>query len=311
MTTPTPKSPREAFAPLRELASFALLGVTGLALLTALINLIPPDMPASFSYLDYVTAGRNADFVALIVLASAVLAVVCAAFLGEPIARASLVTLVAMVALGVAILFGLIFDLLLPVVHLGTEGTFMDTVKFMLQRLTLVALAVVAGYLVFRVWQGAFFTPKPQPAAPYGGYGYQAPYGQPGGQPGGYGQPGAYGQPPQQQQYGQPGAAGYGQQGGATPAGPGYGAPGQPAPAAPTYGQGQQYGQAPTYGQNPQYGSQPTYGQPPGAGQPPVPGQPPAGYGAAPGSVPPPGSPPPAPGDGGDPGEERTQIRPQ
>lgn len=319
MTTPTSKSPREAVTPVRELVAFALLGVTGLALLTALVNLIPPDLPASFSYLDYITvrsgefSGLGASFVALPLIAAAVLAVVVAAYVGEPVAKAGLITVVAMVQVGVALLLGFIFDLLLPVINIGSEATFIETVKLALRLLASYAPAVVAGFVIFRTWHGAFFTPKPQPTASYGGYGYQAPYGQPQ-QPQQYGQPGAYGAPQQPQQYGQPGTYGQGA--------PAYGTPGQAATPgqAPTYGQPpQQYGQQQqTYGQPPQqYGAQPGYGQPGQQPAAPPPPPQPGGYGQSLGAVPPsPGTPPPvspgaAPGDGNDPGEERTQIQPR
>ncbi len=322
MTTPSPKSPREAIAPSRELISFALIGVTGLALLSALVSLVPPDLPAHVSYLDYNAlrlaemSGLSTSFVSLLVIVPAVLAVVVAAYIGEPVTKANLVTVVALIQLGVALVLGLIFDLFLPVVNVGSDATFMETVKFGVRLLSQYAAAVVAGFVVFRTWHGAFFTPKPKPAAaPFGGYGYQAPYGQPQQQQ--YGQPGAYGQPPQQ--YGQPGSF---NPGGAAPAGGAYGAPnpatpGQPGQANP-YGvpQQQQYGQPGTYGQPPQQYA-PGYGQPGQQPAAPPPPQPAGTYGQSvignpPSSVAPqPGAPAPASGDEDDPDEERTQIQPR
>ena len=49
MTTPSPKTFREAVAPVRALAAFMLLGVTAFALLLALLNLVPTDRGRFFS----------------------------------------------------------------------------------------------------------------------------------------------------------------------------------------------------------------------------------------------------------------------
>jgi hypothetical protein len=280
MTTSSPKPLREVLAPARELVAFALLGAVALALLTALGDLLPTDFqrPDFYSYTFYL-AVNPPGFLTLVNVAAPVLAVLLVTAMGDPAPRARLVTIIAMVLLAVAILFGLIFELLLGFIGAVTDASFLNGVKVVaLPQLVTLVLAAAALLVVFRIWQGLFYVAKPKPAAPeasWGGYGYQAQYGQ---QQPGYGQPTQYGQP----QYGQPGQYGqaqpaadpaqahaqaqaqqaaqqaqaqqaaqqqaYGQQPGQAP----YGQSGYPQQA---YGQQPQYGQA--YGQQPQYGQAP------------------------------------------------------
>src|SRR5690606_17674685 len=130
MTTPTTKSPREVFAPMREIVAFALLGVTALGLLSALLDLIPStELPPFVSYLDYVATMRGRGFTAWPVVVSSVLAVVLVAYLGEPSARAKLVTVLATALQGVVVLFAFVFDVLLPLFPLLS-----DDVLFGVQR---------------------------------------------------------------------------------------------------------------------------------------------------------------------------------
>jgi hypothetical protein len=299
MTTPSAKTFRESIAPVRVLVAFGMLGVVALALLTALLKLIPDDDRITFAYDDsylFYLGASPPGFLALVPVILPILAVVLVTVGEEPPAQARMVTVLGMVLLAAVAFFGFTFELVLGSIGYATqEGTpLLDSLRLVLTQLGMMLLAVVGLLLLFRVWQGMFSQPKPAAQqAGWGAYGYQAPYGQPTGypqQPGqyDYSQPAAAAAQQQQQQqyaqhYGQQPAAQYGQ----AP----YGQPGQydyaqqQAAAAQQqylqqqYGQ-QQYGQQPgTYGQPGQPG---TYGQPSGTyGQPGQYGQP---AGAAPGS---------------------------
>jgi hypothetical protein len=228
MTTSSPKSLREVVAPVREIAAFALLGAVALALLTALTNLLPTEAqrPEFFPYLFYL--GSNPPgFLTLVNIAAPVVAVLLVTAVGDPSPRAKLVTMGAAVLLAVVIFFGLIFEVLLGFIGFVQEVSFLDGLKTVAMPLLVqFLLAGVALLVVFRIWQGMFYVPKPAAApqqAGWTGYGYQAPYGQQGyAQPGQaqYGQQPQYGQqqaaqpqaqqpyaqPASQQQYGQPAA---------------------------------------------------------------------------------------------------------
>jgi hypothetical protein len=264
MTTTSPKSLREVVAPVREIAAFALLGAVALALLTALTNLLPTEAqrPEFLPYLLYLGSDPP-GFLTLINIAAPVVAVLLVTTIGDPSPRAKLITMGAAVLLAVVIFFGLIFEVLLGFIGFAQDVSFLDGLKSVaMPQLVMFLLAAVALLVVFRIWQGMFYVPKP--AAPqqagWTGYGYQAPYGQQG-----YAQPGQaqYGQQPQygqqqpaaqpQQQYAQPTQQQYGQQ-------PGYGQQqpqqyGQSAyPAQQQYAQPttqQPYGQAAGYGTTP------------------------------------------------------------
>lgn len=319
MTTSSPKTLKDVLGPARDLLAFGLLGVTGLALLAALMGLFPSEyerFQTNDTYTFYLGA-RPPGFLTLITVGAPLLAVLLVTGLGEPTARAKLVTMISAIAIAVAVVFGLIFDVLLGFVGLMSELDFLDGMKFALRQLVLLGLAAVALLVCARVWTGLFYVPKPE-AAPqqgaWGGYGYQGQYGQPG-QPQYGQQQAAYGQ----SQYGQPaqqyGGQAYGQP--AQPAQPAqtqqFGQPAQPAqtqqfgqPAQPTQQFGQSSYQPPAAHQPTQagYGQQPGYGQPSGYGQaqsvPPVP----TGSPAAPGSAAATGSP--ATSDDDDP--DRTSV---
>lgn len=314
MTTSSPKSLRDVVAPVREIAAFALLGAVALALLMALADLLPTDAqrPEFVPYLFYL--GTNPPgFLTLVNIAAPVAAVLLVTAVGDPSPRAKFITMAAAVLLAVAIFFGLIFEVLLGFIGFVQEASFLDGLKVVaMPLLVMFLLAATALLVVFRIWQGMFYVPKPAAPQPAGwsGYGYQAQYGQQGyGQPGQvqYGQQSGYGQQPAaaqpQQQYGQPAASQqpYGQPGGGyQQQQQQYGQtayqsqqPAWPAqqPANPAAG-GQVYGQAPSYGTTP---AAPPTGSP--AGQPEDPDRT---------SIvgPPPGSPA-ADGDQNDSGEER------
>lgn len=297
MTTSSPKTFRDIASPLRELAALVLLGVAALALLTAFANLVPTEFQAPSEFVPYglYLGTRPPGFLTLVTVVAPVLAVMLVTGFGDPAPRAKLATVAAAVLLAVAVLFGLIFELLLGFIGLVADASFVDGVKAAMPLTGMLALALLALLVVFRVWQGLFAVAKPAavPGQPgWGAYGYQ--YGQQQ-----YGQPQQYGQAPYGQQYP---AAGYGQAG--------YQQPGQPAqqygyPAQP-YGQQQQPAQPAQPAAPAAY--QPPYGQPSGS-----PYQPPAGgqvYGQAAagsaGSAPVPAGSRPAGGAGDDP--DRTGV---
>jgi hypothetical protein len=315
--TASPKTLREVVTPLREIIAFALLGVAALALLVALLNLVPTDFerPSLMPYAFFV-AIQPPGFLSLVTVGTPVLAILLATGLGDPVRRAKLIASFSTVLLAAAIFFGLIFEVLIGFVGMIAEQSPMDGGKLLLGRLPLLLLALVALLFGFRVWQGMFYVPKPQPTAAaqgaWGGYQHQGQYGQPGypqqqGYPQqtypqqGYPQQTYPQQGQQQQTYPQQGQQAYGQ--------PGHGQQGygQQSPYAQQAYQ-QPYGQ-PAY-QQPQpaqpagYG-QSAYAEPAAAGQPAAPagqptavptsgspagaaaGSPAASSGTAPGSPPP------------------------
>jgi hypothetical protein len=179
------------------------------------------------------------------------LAVLIATHVTPMVARAKLITLAALALYAVAAFFGVIFGLLLGFAAdlsdeglnlTVTEGSWRGALEAALGRLAILALLAAAGFVVFRVWQGMFYVPRPKPVpvqpGVYGqpGYPYPQQYGQPYPQQPTYGQPypqqqpGVYGQPagyPAQQQPAQPATpAGYQPYGGPAPGG---------WPATPTY----------------------------------------------------------------------------
>jgi hypothetical protein len=246
----------------REIAAFALLGAVLLALLTALTNLLPTEAqrPEFFPYLYYL--GSNPPgFLTLVNIIAPVVAVLLVTAVGDPTPRAKLITMGAAALLAVVIFFGLIFEVLLGFIGVTQELSFLDGLKLVaMPQLVLFVLAAVALLVVFRIWQGMFYVPKPAaaPQAAWSGYGYQAPYGQQG-----YAQPG-------QAQYGQQQPQQYGQQA-ASQAQPPAAQPTAQAQAQPQqqYGQAnqQQYGQPAGYAQQQPYGQsgyptqQPAWGQ--------------------------------------------------
>jgi hypothetical protein len=261
------KSASQFTLPLRELAAQVLIGATALLLLVAVIELLIPGAGRG-SFLDRASSSFG-NFINLDRIAFPLLAVLLATHLRPAVGRAKLITLVALVEYAVSAFFGILFGLLV-----GFANTAGDSARVAFESL-LVHVAYtgvlgVAGYAVFRIWQGMYHVAKP--ANPPGVYGQPGGYGGSYGQPAGYG--GTYGQPTQagQAPYGQPG---YGQ-----PAQPTtYGQPGHPS-APPYPDQTQAYPQG--YGQ-PGYGQQSypsTYGQqsyPSTYGQPGSPAQPQSG----------------------------------
>lgn len=200
MTTPSPKTFREAVAPVRALAAFMLLGVTAFALLLALLNLVPTDRGRFFSANSYLLYLGMAPpgFLTLLTIGAPVLAVLVVTISADPPAPAKLVTLISMIMLAFVALFGFIFELALAFIGVTNELTFLDAVQITLPHLAMLALAVLGLLVILKVWQGMFQTAKPA-AQSWGAYGYQAPYGQQGYQQ-------QYGQQPGQQAAQQPAA---------------------------------------------------------------------------------------------------------
>jgi hypothetical protein len=190
----------DAMKKLREPAALAAVGYAGLSVLTALLNLlIPPSsegVSEPFSNLAYDLAS---DFFSVTVAAAAAFAVYLANHSGPSVLRARLITLAALIELGVAALFGVICTLAL----FGSQGEPGQS-KFyeFLHSIGSGAVVAVAGWYVWLTWQ-QHAAVRPAPATWQGGPGYPPQPGQMPGQqvppPGGFGwtpqqQPGAPGQ---------------------------------------------------------------------------------------------------------------------
>ncbi|MFV2101769.1 hypothetical protein [Micromonospora sp. LOL_024] len=262
-TDPTPA--RQVTGPLRELVAVVLLGANAVFLFVGLIRLLTPQGAHST-----VTGRAESSFSAFIGVEAVVLpvlAVLLATHLAPVVARAKLITQVALGEYAAsAVLGGL--TLLIWVVGRLAEGQVFDAMTGMLSRAAWVALFAVAAYVVWSVWQRLYHVPRPraepglygtpQPGWPHPGgpgqAGYQTggwPPVQPGGWPGGdqsagYGgaQPGHPARPGHPAQPGHPGAgqpAGYHPSGGRSgeQATGGYPSPGQSGgqPGWPTAGQ--------------------------------------------------------------------------
>ena len=239
MTTPPQPAPAaekpvgQFLRPLRDLATYALLGATAVFLLVDLVDGFRTDFIGGFIGLDKVLFPIAAVLLALGV---------------QPVhPKAKLITLVALIEYGVAGFFGVIFDVFFGVSKIAAldAGTAFTA---LLARTAWLGLLAVPAYAVVQIWLGLFTVPKPKP------------------QPGVYGQP--YGQPQYGQQFGAPQ---YGQAPPAAPFQPGVVPPppapqtyGQPVSTQPFNPGGAPYGQYPAV-------SQPGWGQPPVSGAPAVP----------------------------------------
>jgi hypothetical protein len=249
---------------LREPAALAAVAFAGLTILAAVVNLL---VPPSSNGVSEPFANRAFDqvgvFLDVVVAAAAAFSVYLANHVAPALAKARLITMVALAEAGVALLFGVVTALALW----GADGEPGES-KF-LRFLTALgggAVVAVAALFVWLTWQG-LAPPAPRPA--------------PGGQyaPGGWQQQGgpAAGQqyPPQAPQGPPPGGFGWSPQ--QQP-----GQPGQPGQSGPTaFGQ-QQAGQNFDRTQllPPVPPGQPQPGQPGPAGYPPQPPQPGAASGA-------------------------------
>ncbi|MFV2085332.1 hypothetical protein [Micromonospora sp. LOL_021] len=219
---------RDLTMPLRELAAAVLLGATAVFLFTSLLDLLVPYRLGVGPGFARRSADSFGNFVNLATIGFPLLAVLLATHLTPELGRARLMTLVALVEYAVAAVFGGLFGLLVGFVVL-VDDTIRGGFQALLSRAAWLAVLGVAGYALWRIWQGRYQVARPRPPAPGGygpppGYGPQGQYGPPGqyAPTGQYGQPGPYGPPPPG--YGQPGQ--YGQPGP-------YHQPGQPGPAYP------------------------------------------------------------------------------
>lgn len=221
-------------APFREVAALILVGAAAVIIFVAFLNFL-------FG-LDNFGLQAQGDFASLVNLETIVLplgAVLLATHVKPVVHRARLITLVSLIEYGVAALFGVIC-LFAAFIHemsgggpFNTGGSIRAGFFNLLDNLVMLGLLAFAGFLVLRIWQGVFNTPRP--VAPQG-YGYGAGYGAPGypQPPAGYGAPGyppppaGYGAPGYPQQYGQPGYPPPAPP--AAPPPPGYGTYPPPAP---------------------------------------------------------------------------------
>lgn len=279
MTSQPPPAPAEGktagqfLRPLRDLAAYALVGVTAVLLFVALFRLIP----SSAQGYSFRTQDAFYGFVNVETVFFPLGAVLLALMVQPRHPKAQLIVLAAVVEYAVAAFFGVIFGLIIGVIDHASNSGVRTAFEELLVRLAWLGLLAVAGWAVFQIWRGMFYVPRPQP------------------------QPGVYGQPTQYNPAAYPGQPGFGQP---HPGQPGFG---QPHPGQPGFGQphpgqppmGQPMGQPP----HPGFGAHP--GQPHPGFPPPPPGQPgfPPHYPApqsAPPAGPPPGQPsaPPAYGPG-------------
>jgi hypothetical protein len=214
---------------LREPAALAAVVFAGLVLLVAVINLLAPpssygNEPFSNRAYDQVTA-----FLDVTVAVALALSVYLANYLEPALAKARLITLIALIEAGVAALFGVVSALAL----FGASGV-PGEAKFLrfLQGVGGGAAVAAAGLFVWLTWQQLAPAPKATVGHPGGQFGGAWPGGGPGaGQ--GYPQPqqapppGGFGWAPQQQPQ-----SPYGQQ----PGVPGQGVPNQPQPQPQPFG---------------------------------------------------------------------------
>jgi len=267
-SAPTGRPPASEFTmPLREIAALVLLGATAVFLFTGLLDLL---VPYQFGASGRGFARRSAEsfggFVNLVTIGFPFLAVVLATHLRPEVARARLITLVALIEYAVCAAFGTVFGLLVGVVVL-VDDSVRTAFQALLFRAAWLAVLGVAGFALIGLWQGRYHVAKPKPPAPPPGpYGQQPGYvpGYPQSQPG-YPQGGGYGHP-QQGSYGHP--PGYPQG-----AAPGHPQPGHPQPGHPQPGYSQPgypggYHQPGTYPQQPPPQYAPPSGQQPGSADP-------------------------------------------
>src|SRR5947209_3214414 len=275
----------ETLKKLREPAALAAVVFAGLTLLVAVINLLAPPSSNGFSE---PFANRAHDqvgtFLDVVVAAAAAFAVYLANHVTPALAKARLITLAALVEMGVALLFGVVTALAqFGADGIGGEGKFLTFVMAIGEGVV-VAVAALFVWMTWQILNPQSARPAGQPGQYGGGWtggpgagtragqgGQQYPP-QAGPPPGGFGwtpQQGA-GQPGQQaagQQAGQPGQQGFGQQ-------PGQSGPTAFGQQAQGHGQGQGQGQGAGAAGAPQpFGSDRTQLLPPVQGGQPQQGQ--------------------------------------
>ena len=271
MSSPPESTPvGQILRPLRDLATYALVGATAVWLLVAVIDLIP-DGSNQFGGRTEASFG---EFVNLPTVVFPIAGVLLALLVQPRHPKARLIVLTALIEYAVAAFFGVFFGLLVGLINVAADAGARAAFMGLLVRLGWLAVLAVAAYAVFLIWQRLYTAPKPPSPGP-GVYGQPPPF-SPGAFPGqpGYGPPPGYpGQvPPGQVPPGHPGP----------PPAPGAYGPttyGQPAPqSAPPF-----QSQAPQSG--PPFQAAPPQSAPPFPSAPPFQGAPPQG--APPHSAPP------------------------
>ncbi|MEU4550850.1 hypothetical protein [Micromonospora violae] len=256
---------RQLTKPLRELAALALLGANAVFLFVGLLRLIAPNDYSSFT--DR-AGGAFFAFIGVESVGLPLLAVLLATHISPVLAKAKLITQVALIEYAVSALFGTLTMLIWTVGRLA-EAEVLDALLGVLTRFAWLVIFAIAAWVVYTIWRAHYYVPRPKPEP--GVYGQPQPGGQP--QAGWPQQPGGWPAP------GQPGGQPQG----------GWPAPGQPGGGYPQAGQ---YGQTSPPFQAPQ--SAPPFPQ----SAPPFPQSAPP-FPAAPQSAPPvnpaPQSAPPAP----------------
>lgn len=201
---------RQLTKPLRELAALALLGANAVFLFVGLLRFIAPNGYGSF------TDRAGSAFLAFIGLEAVglpLLAVLLATHISPVLAKAKLITQVALIEYAVSAVFGTLTMLIWTVGRLA-EAEVLDALLGVLSRFAWMVIFAIAAWVVYTIWRAHYYVPRPKPqpgvyGQPQPGWpqqpgGWPTP-GQPGGQPqGGWpapGQPGGY---PPAAQYGQP-----------------------------------------------------------------------------------------------------------
>jgi hypothetical protein len=246
VTSQPPAAPAEGktagqfLRPLRDLAAYALVGVTAVLLFVALFRLIP----SSAQGYSFRTQDAFYGFVNVETVFFPLGAVLLALMVRPRHPKAQLIVLAAVVEYAVAAFFGVIFGLIIGVIDHASNSGVRTAFEELLVRLAWLGLLALAAWAAFQIWRGMFYVPRPRP------------------------QPGVYGQPPQYNSAAYPGQPGFGP--GQPPhSGPPY--PGQHPMNQPGF---PQHPGQPPMGQPPT--GQPPTGQPP-MGQPPM-GQPHPGF---------------------------------
>jgi hypothetical protein len=234
------KDPVAITAPLREWGALLLVVATAALLFFNLIDVVfvevSLDRFGPFNDFGFRAQERFGNFVEPLTIFAPLVAVLLANHVKPAVPKAKLITLLAVIDYGVTILLGVILLLagFIKIVGLsGTDGAVLYAFITLLIRLILLGLAAFAGFVVLRVFLGAYQAPRPAlggypgyPGYPQQGYPQQPGYPQQGYPTSQYPQPQAY----SQQTSGYP-AQGYPQQ----QSYPGYGQPvaAQPVAAQP------------------------------------------------------------------------------
>jgi hypothetical protein len=154
------KDPVAITAPLREwaalLAVIAPMALQFFALIVLLFDNAPfGGLGGSFSDRANATFG---DFVSPLTIFLPLVGVLLATHVKPPVAKAKLITLLAMIGYGVAALMGLVtmFATFIHTVGLDLPGTVLHSFVTLLARLIVLGVLAFAGFIVVRVFFGAY-----------------------------------------------------------------------------------------------------------------------------------------------------------